>query len=81
MVGTRTTRTVRYVRILLAAADVSLSYSERMGFERDAWRGAAQAYGAARAEKYGRFYKAWRTVQLLMIVALLMGIVIVWATR
>lgn len=48
-----------------------------MGFFETARKSGAEAYGAARAEKYGRIAKFWRGVQLFMVGVLVVGILIV----
>lgn len=50
-----------------------------MGFFDIAWRAAAEAYGASRAEKYGKVARAWRVVQMLMVIVLILAIV--WAAN
>lgn len=52
-----------------------------MGFYERAWNSAADSYGAARAEKYGRIARFWRGVQIMMILGLALGIIIVWMKR
>jgi hypothetical protein len=50
-----------------------------MGFFETAHKAGAEAYGAARAEKYGRRAKAVRVIQLIGIVVLAIGIVYLWS--
>jgi len=45
-----------------------------MDFFDRAWNSAAEQYGRDRSEKYGRFARAWRLIQLAAIVALVVGI-------
>ncbi|MET0415992.1 MAG: hypothetical protein ABW022_08230 [Actinoplanes sp.] len=49
-----------------------------MGFMDRAWESAAEEYGKARAEKYGRIMKAWRTIQVLAGIGLGLGILYLW---
>lgn len=51
-----------------------------MGFFERAWRSAGDEYGRTRAEKYGKWAKLLRTIQLLMMVALVIGIVHLYRT-
>jgi hypothetical protein len=44
-----------------------------MGFQDRAWRAAADEYGRARAEKYGRIAKAGRALAGLAMVVLVFG--------
>jgi hypothetical protein len=52
-----------------------------MGFFDRAWNSAADEYGRTRAEKYGAIARLVRTVQVVMIVALAIGIGYLWAGR
>lgn len=52
-----------------------------MSWESEAWRAAAQTYGAARAEKWGRWHRAWTMLRLLACAALAVGIVALWIGR
>jgi hypothetical protein len=52
-----------------------------MGFYDRAWNSAADSYGAARAEKYGRIARFWAWVKVMACVALAIGIVVVWMGR
>jgi len=45
-----------------------------MGFMDRAWNSAADEYGRARAEKYGRLMKVWRVVQVVACLVLAAGI-------
>jgi hypothetical protein len=49
-----------------------------MGFFEKAWGSAAETYGAARAEKWGKVARFWRALQLLLGVLLIIGIVYMW---
>jgi hypothetical protein len=45
-----------------------------MGFMDRAWNSAADEYGRARAEKYGRIMRVWRAIQVCIGIALALGI-------
>lgn len=48
-------------------------------FHRRAWMAGAEEYGRVRAEKYGRWARAWQAIQLFACVLLVIGIV--WAAQ
>jgi hypothetical protein len=52
-----------------------------MGFYDRAWNAAADEYGRTRAEKYGVVARFVRFVQVVIGVALAVGIVVLWANR
>lgn len=52
-----------------------------MGFYDRAWNAAADEYGRTRAEKYGVVARFVRFVQVTVGIALVVGIVILWAGR
>jgi hypothetical protein len=52
-----------------------------MGFHDRAWNAAADEYGRSRAEKYGAVARFIRAVQVCMVIALLIGIGVLWASR
>lgn len=53
----------------------------RMGFYDRAWNAAAEEYGRTRAEKYGAVARFIRFIQVTAILALCLGILILWANR
>jgi hypothetical protein len=53
----------------------------RMGFHDRAWNAAAEEYGRKRAEKYGAVARFIRTVQVGIIIALIIAIWVLWASR
>lgn len=53
----------------------------RMGFFDRAWNSAADEYGRTRAEKYGAVARVIRAVQVVVMIALALGIGYLWAGR
>lgn len=45
-----------------------------MDFYSRAWTAAAENYGAARAEKWGRWARLWQTIKIVAIIALALGL-------
>lgn len=52
-----------------------------MGFHDRAWNAAAEEYGRKRAEKYGAVARFIRTVQVAVIIALAIGVWVLWVSR
>ena len=50
-----------------------------MSFFGRAYGAAADEYGKQRAEKYGRVARAWRGFQIVVIIALGIGIFYMWS--
>jgi hypothetical protein len=52
-----------------------------MGFFDRAWNSAAEEYGRTRAEKYGAVARFIRAIQVMVMIALALGVGYLWAGR